>query len=88
MESIVLIIAMTVSNIACLIIGASVMQKAERNEPIELPELNPAKAWQKRREEKEMQRLMEEQAIIEGNIERYNGTAEGQEDVEVRSKWI
>ena len=88
MESIVLIIALTISNIACLYIGVHISQKVEHGEKIEVPKLNPLKAWQDRKEEKEIQSEEEKLKKIYENAERYNGTAEGQQDIEQVSKWI
>lgn len=87
MEQALLILAVSISNIVCLIIGAKIMQKSNKEEEIRLPELNPMKAWEKRREEKELKRQMEAQEILAANIEAYDGTSRGQRDVEV-SEWI
>jgi hypothetical protein len=78
---IALVLASGAMCIVSFLIGARVGQKVVKGEPVELPSVNPMKAYrehQARREaDKEQKRI---DAILE-NIEAYNGTDSGQKDV-------
>ena len=68
------------------VIGVRIGQKVNNNEPIEL---NPVKVYKDYKEEKESKRQLkfsEEvmNTMLENN-DNYNGTAEGQKDIEIRS---
>lgn len=69
----------------CFLIGAKVGQKVSKGEGLELPSVNPIKAIKESREQREVQREaeMEQDKLdtILRNIERYDGTGAGQEDV-------
>lgn len=80
MEALILIIA-GVTNIACFLIGAKVGQTVVKGEKIETPTLNPMKAIRRRAEEKEMEAEQKRIDTIMRNIESYDGTGRGQEDV-------
>ena len=78
---VILIAVVSALNIVCFYIGAKVGQKASKGEPIEVPNLNPVKAIrenQARRVAKEEQDKID---TIMRNIEKYDGTDRGQEDV-------
>lgn len=80
MESLIILITGAL-NIACFFIGAKVGQKVVKGEPIEAPNLNPMKAY---REIQEKRAVAEEQQKIDAimrNIERYDGSGHGQEDI-------
>lgn len=67
--------------IVCFFVGAKVGQQASKGEPITAPELNPVKAF---REHQERRAAESEQGRIDTimrNIEKYDGTELGQEDV-------
>lgn len=81
MESILLIAITGTLNVVCFFIGAKVGQTVSKGKDIQLPNVNPVKAYQEHRERKEADREKEKIDIILGNIERYDGTANGQEDV-------
>jgi hypothetical protein len=66
-------------NIACFFIGAKIGQKIVRGETIEAP--NPIKAVSEHREKKEARREQDRIDIIMQNIETYDGTGYGQQDV-------
>ena len=81
METALLIMVTGTLCIVCFFIGAKVGQKASNGEPVELPSLNPLNAI---REHKNRVAAEQEQSKIETimqNIEKYDGTARGQEDV-------
>jgi hypothetical protein len=80
MEALLLLI-MGASNIACLVIGAKIGQKVAKDEPIELPKVNPMEKIQEHRERKEAQKQQEWKEAVLRNIEAYDGTANGQKDV-------
>ena len=78
---ILLVIAVGALNAACFLIGAKVSQNVSRDEPVTLPPLNPMKLYQEHREKKEAEREQDRRSKILQNIEIYDGTASGQQDV-------
>lgn len=80
MEALLLAV-MGITNLACFVIGAKVGQKVTKGESIELPTLNPMAAYKAH----QAKRLAEEEQSkidkIMRNIEAYDGTSHGQEDV-------
>lgn len=78
----VLLLAMfSLSNIACFLIGAKVGQKVVNQEKIELPTVNPMKAYQEHQARKEAEMEKNKIDTILRNIDNYDGTAYGQEEV-------
>ena len=75
------IVAISLLNIICFIIGAKVGQKTVKGEKIELPKLNPMEVYREHQEKKEASKEMDKLETILRNIERYDGTTRGQEDV-------
>lgn len=71
--------------IVCFLFGAKVGQAVSNGERIETPELNPVKAFKEHQERKaaEIEHDKEQSRIdtIMRNIEAYDGTSKGQEDV-------
>ena len=67
--------------IVCFFVGAKVGQKVVNGEPIELPTLNPMDAIRDREEKKEAKKEQQKIEAIMRNIERYNGSSLGQEDI-------
>ena len=79
MDQLLLVVFICLSNIACLIVGAKVGQKAYRGEDIRLP--NPVEKVQAI---KDSQEYRKEQAATETmlhNIDVYDGTGLGQKDI-------
>jgi hypothetical protein len=68
-------------NIVCFIIGAKVGQTVSKGERIETPNVNPLKAFRESRARKEEEMKQDKRDAILRNVERYDGTARGQEDV-------
>ena len=67
--------------VVCFLIGASVRQKVDKGEKIEMPTINPA---EKKREKEERQKASKEQEIRDTllyNIENYDGTGLWQKDI-------
>ena len=62
-------------------IGARVGQKVAKGETIELPTVNPMELVQEQREKRAAQEERNKLDTILRNIESYDGTAYGQEDV-------
>lgn len=68
-------------NIACFIVGAQIGQKVSKGEKVETPNLNPFKAYRESQARKEIDRQQDKMNKVMRNIERYDGTSRGQEDV-------
>lgn len=81
MENIILILTVGALCIGCFFVGAKVGQTVARGEKIEAPNLNPIKAVQEHRAKKEANSEQDRIDAIMRNIERYNGTSYGQEEV-------
>jgi hypothetical protein len=78
---VLLLAVMGIVNVLCFVIGAKVGMAVKKDEEIKLPSMNPVEAV---REYKDKRAEREEQARIDKimqNIERYNGTPNGQVDV-------
>lgn len=67
--------------IACFFVGAKVGQTVSKGEPVEIPEVNPMKLIQERREKKAAEEEKNRIETIIRNVDRYDGTGLGQEDV-------
>ena len=78
---VLLFAVMAVSNIVCFIIGAKVGRATSKGEDIKLPTIDPLKAYRDNEAKKEAQKVQERLDIIMRNIEAYDGTAAGQQDV-------
>lgn len=68
-------------NVCSFIIGAKVGQKAVRGETIETPKFEPIKTIREYNEQKEVRKEQEKQKIIAENIDAYNGTPYGQQEL-------
>ena len=78
---VLLMAVMGLTNILCFMIGAKVGQKVSKGEPVELPSVNPLEAYRKHESRKEANREQDRLNAILRNIEGYDGTGRGQEDV-------
>ena len=81
METIFIILTVGALNVACFFIGAKVGQTVAKGEKIELPSVDPMKPIREHRAQKEAEMQQERIDTIMRNIESYDGTANGQEDV-------
>lgn len=81
MELLLPMAVITGLNVTCFLIGAKVGQKVVKGEKIELPKINPMQAYQERQERKEVEKEKDKLETIMRNIEKYDGTPRGQEDV-------
>lgn len=67
--------------IVCFYIGAKVGQMAAKGEVIKAPKVDLVAAHREREERKAAERAQERAEIIMRNVDRYDGTGLGQEDV-------
>ena len=67
--------------IACFYIGAKVGQTASKGEKIEIPSINPMKIIREQQERRAAEEEKNKIDIILKNIDTYDGTALGQQDV-------
>lgn len=84
MEGLFLILLLALTGAICCIcffIGAKVGQKVSKGEEIKLPSLNPLEAYREHNARKEAEIEQEKYNTILRNIECYDGTGKGQEDV-------
>ncbi|MBR6689748.1 MAG: hypothetical protein IKL65_00255 [Bacilli bacterium] len=84
METILLIAVVGFICALCFFLGAKVGQKVVRGEEIKTPKisaLNPLKMYEEHKEKEEAKKEMDKLEVILGNIEKYDGTERGQEDV-------
>lgn len=80
MEALLIAIVGTLC-IVCFLIGTKVGQKVSNGEAVELPSVNPLKAIREHQNKKEAEKEQSKIETIMQNIEKYDGTARGQEDV-------
>lgn len=71
----------SLTNIACFVIGAKVGQTVSKGEVIETPAVNPMKVYRERQAQKEADREKNMFDTILRNIDNYDGTGYGQEEV-------
>lgn len=76
-----LVVGVSILNIVCFFIGAKVRQKVDKGEALKLPTINPIEIYREHQERKEVDKEKEKLDIILSNIEKYDGTSKGQEDV-------
>lgn len=84
METILLVLVIGILCIVCFFIGARVGQKVVKGEEIKAPsisKLNPINIYKEHQEKQEMEKEKNKVETILRNIERYDGTDTGQEDV-------
>ena len=67
--------------IGCFLVGAKVGQTVSRGEEIKTPNVNPIKAYREHEARREAHKEQERIETIMRNIEGYDGTGRGQEDV-------
>ena len=82
METILIIVAVGTLNVVCFFVGAKVGQTVAKGKEIETPKINsPVALYKVHREAKEAEAEKNRLDVILANIERYDGTGAGQEDV-------
>ena len=80
MEALMLAV-MGLTNVACFIIGAKVGQTVVKGEKIETPTINPMQLYREKEAKREAQKEQDRLETIMRNIECFDGTDRGQEDV-------
>jgi hypothetical protein len=78
---VLLMTILSLSNVICFVIGAKVGQTVSKGEKVEMPNLNPLKAYRESQARKEAEMQQDKLSKVLRNIERYDGTSKGQEDV-------
>lgn len=68
-------------NLACFLMGAKVGQSVKSGKEIEMPAINPMEAYRKHEAKREAREEQERIDTIVRNIECFDGTGRGQEDV-------
>lgn len=82
METTLLVLVVSTLNIVGFFIGAKVGQMVSKGKDIEVPKIpNPVTAYKAHTEAKEAEAEKNRLDVILRNIERYDGTGNGQEDV-------
>ena len=81
METIILIALVGTLCVVCFVVGAKVGQKVAKGEPIELPSVNPIEIIREHNDKREAEKEQDRIEAIMRNIERYDGTSSGQEEV-------
>ena len=81
MENIILILVVGTLNVVCFFVGAKVGQQVNKGETLELPKVNPIEIIRERQDKREAKKEQERIDTIMRNIEMYDGTSNGQEDV-------
>lgn len=80
MEALLLLINGAV-NALCFVLGAKVGQTVSKGETVKMPDLNPINAIREHNDKKEAEMEQDRFNTIMRNIENYDGTGRGQEDV-------
>ena len=80
MEALLMLI-MGAYGVVCFLIGASVRQKVDKGEKVEMPTVNPMAIVREHREKKEAEEKKSRMDAIMRNIDAYDGTGIGQKDV-------
>ena len=80
-DTLILIASVGIMNILCFFIGAKVGQKVVKGETIEMPKIEPIKAIREHNEKQVVLKLQEKERIISENIDKYDGTSLGQQDI-------
>lgn len=78
---ILLILVVGALNIACFFIGAKVGQVVAKGEDVKIELPNPLEAIREHQEKKVAEKEQDRVETIMRNIERYDGTPNGQEDI-------
>lgn len=79
--TVVLILVVGTLNAVCFFLGAKVGQKVSKNEPIQMPALDPMKPIRERENRRIAEREQNKLGIILQNIDNYDGTSYSQKDV-------
>lgn len=78
---VLLIAVMGIVNVLCFVVGAKVGQAVRKDEEIKLPSVNPVEAVKEHINKREARAEQDRIEKIMQNIERYDGSPNGQVDV-------
>lgn len=78
---VLLLLIMSASNIVCLVIGVKVGMAVKKGEDVKLPTLNPVEIYKTHKENKAAEAEMNRLDAVLQNLESYNGTEAGQQDI-------
>ena len=81
METILLLLVVSTLNAVCFLIGARTGQKVSKGENITVPIKSPVEAIREHQDRKEADMRQNRYDVILHNVETYDGTGRGQEDV-------
>ena len=81
METILIILTVSALNVVCFFIGAKVGQTVSNGERLSLPRIDLTRPLRERDERKELKAYKDRQSAILRNIDRYDGTSNGQEEI-------
>ena len=81
METFLIILVVGAICIGCFYVGAKVGQTVAKGEKVEIPTVNPFEAYRKHEAKKAAEIEQDKFDTIMRNIECYDGTGKGQEDV-------
>lgn len=80
MEALLLLVMGAVC-IGCFLVGAKVGQTVSKGEEVKLPTVNPMVVYREHQARQEAQKEQDRYNTILSNIEAYDGTPNGQEEV-------
>lgn len=75
------LLVMAMANIICFMVGAKVGQAVSKGEDVKLPTLNPVEIYKTHKENKAAEAEMNRLDAVLQNLESYNGTEAGQQDI-------
>lgn len=78
---VLLLLVMAMANIICFMVGAKVGQAVSKGEEVKIPTLNPVEIYKTHRENKAAEAEMNRLDAVLQNLESYNGTEAGQQDI-------
>lgn len=78
-DTIMLITITTLLNMCCFLLGAKIRQKVDKGEDINIP--TPVKTVREFNANREVQKEIERDRVINENIDNYNGTSLGQQEI-------
>lgn len=81
METIVLVLAISAVNAWCFLLGAKVSQTVLQGEKVQLPTVDPLNAYRQHQSHKQAQEEKSKLDAIMRNLDNYDGTGFGQEDI-------
>lgn len=78
---VLLLLVMAMANIICFMVGAKVGQAVSKGEEVKIPTLNPLEIYKTHKENKAAEAEMNRLDAVLQNLESYNGTEAGQQDI-------